>query len=116
LIHDPPCDSYETKESKGKRVAAALVERKNFCPGVVLANYHFCGLIVESYRRLFPIYSPSRFFFGKPGIMGKIQDLRTTHQTTRRYKLLAIRNIETHDGYGYVLQSFMMVGACSSEQ
>jgi hypothetical protein len=48
--------------------------------------------------------------------MGKIQDLRTTHQTTRRYKLLAIRNIETHDGYGYVLQSFMMVGACSSEQ
>jgi len=71
LIHDPPCDSYETKESKGKRVAAALVERKNFCPGVVLANY-FCGLIVESYRRLFPIYSPSSFFC-KPGIMGKIQ-------------------------------------------
>jgi len=103
LIHDPPCDAYETKESKGKRVAAALVERKNFCPGVVLAN-SFCGLIVESYRRLFPIYSPSSFFVN----LGSGQN--------PRYKLLAIRNIETHDGYGYVLQSFMMVGACSSEQ
>jgi hypothetical protein len=71
LIHDPPCDSYETKESKGKRVAAALVERKNFCPGVVLANYHFCGLIVESYRRLFPIYSPSRFFLVNLGSWAK---------------------------------------------